>query len=246
MNLYHYLLKLVFTRDKMAKKRVFIVGFFITLTLLIGVLFSNLIFNNLREDALMVRMSDMISDYEEIQTLILMADFFGEESACIALEGLLSEMNKDLWGLGMKIDQYRQVTEEFTESEFYFTQKKLFNQRAVLYYTTMRRMQEMCNLDQVIMTFFYKNSEDCPECDPLSFVLTDIRQDLDRMGIVDRLPLFSFDVDLDLAGINILLRHYNITEFPCVVLNENVFCGLKNKNEMKDIICIYGSEELCY
>lgn len=230
----------------MAKKRLFVAGFFITLLMLVTILFSNFLMSNLREDAVIDRMATMLQSYEEMQTLLIMADFFGEESTCIALESLLMGMNEDLWELGIKIDQYRQVTEEFTRSPFYFEQKKLFNQRAILYFSMLKQMHEMCNVNQLLMTFFYIKSEDCPNCDAQSFVLTDIRMDLERINRSDELALFSFDVDLNLPTVNLLLKHYNITEFPCVLVEDDVFCGLRNKNEVRSIICDRDGNTICY
>ncbi|MFW5852698.1 MAG: hypothetical protein ACOCUR_01590 [Nanoarchaeota archaeon] len=230
----------------MAKKRLFFVGFIITLILLFSILLSNFFLTEMREDAVVDRMSDMMRSYEEMQTLVLMSEFFGEESTCIALESMLSSMNEELWELGIKIDQYRQVTEEFSQSPFYYEQKKHFNQRAVLYYSMLKRMQEMCEVEQVLMTFFYEKKEDCPDCDPQSFVLTDIRMDLEKLDMGTHLALFSFDVDLDLATINLLLSHYDVDEFPCVVINDNAFCGLRDKEEMKDLICEESDGTLCY
>jgi hypothetical protein len=226
------------------KKRIFGVAFIITVVLLSGILFSNVLLNDKREDVVLERMNAMIKEYEEMQTLFFLSEYFGEESTCLALESMLSSMNKDLWDLGVQIDEYRQASEEFTRSPFYVDQKKTFNQRAVLYFSMLKRLKDMCNVDQAVVTFLYKNSEDCPRCDQQSFVLSDIRHDLEKEKRGSELALFSFDVDLNLPSIDLLVKFYNVTEYPCVIIEDTPFCGLHDKNEMKEIIC--NNASLCY
>lgn len=226
------------------KKRIFGIAFIITVILLAGILFSNTVLNSKREDAVLSKMNSMIRENEEMQTLFFLSDFFGEESTCIALESMLSSMNKDLWDLGVKIDEYRQASEEFTKSPFYIEQKKTFNQRSILYFSMLLRLKAMCDVNQSLVTFLYKKKEECPDCDSQSFVLSDIRNDLEDESRSNELALFSFDVDLDLPSIALLVKYYNITEYPCVIVEDTPFCGLHNKDEMKKLICDNAS--LCY
>ncbi|MFP4117592.1 MAG: hypothetical protein ACLFTR_01585 [Candidatus Woesearchaeota archaeon] len=230
---------------KKRSKRIFIVAFLITVILMVSIFFSNSIVSEMREDKLEERMDTIINDYEEMQTLLLMADHFGEEYTCMALEKMLSGMNEELWDLGMQIDQYRQATEEFMESPFYYQKKTLFNQRSVLYYMLMKRIESTCGADQTLMSFFYREKSECPDCDPQAFVLTDIRHELEDQGRGDDLALFSFDADLDLPTLDLLLKYYNITEFPCVVIGEDRFCGLRNKAEMVELLCEETNGSLC-
>ncbi|MFW6230618.1 MAG: hypothetical protein ACOC32_01190 [Nanoarchaeota archaeon] len=229
---------------KTAKKRIFGIALLVTVVLLAGIIYSNTVLNDKREEAVLGRMNDIVQEYEEMQTLFFLSDFFGEESTCIALESMLASMNKDLWDLGIKIDSYRQASEEIAESPFYFEQKKHFNQRAVLYFSMLKRLKRMCDVNQTIMTFYYENKEDCPDCDPQSFVLTDIRRDLEDLGRGQELALFSFDAELDLPSVDLLMRHYNFSQLPCMVIEEESFCGLHNKKELKKILCKNAS--LCY
>ena len=222
---------------KKKNKRIFLIALIMTLILLTSIFYSNYMISELREDALEIRMQQIVQDHEEMQILLTMANYFGEEYSCIAMRTMLIGMNEDLWDLGIKIDQYRQATEEFVESPFYYQQKTVFNRRAVLYYTLLKRMSDICDTDRTLMLFFYREKEVCPDCDPQAFVLTDIRLDLEEMNRGDDLALFSFDADLNLPTIDLLVQYNNITEFPCVVIGDNRHCGLKNKREMTELLC---------
>ncbi|MBD3164468.1 hypothetical protein GF323_04660 [Candidatus Woesearchaeota archaeon] len=190
-------------------------------------------------------MNEIVAEYEDIQTLMLMSDFFGENYTCTALQTVLVSMNKGLWELGIKIDQYRQVTEEFMKDPFYLEQKKEFNRKEILYFSMMKKMKEMCGINQTIITYFYRKKEECPDCDAQSFVLSDIKRDLENMGKDEEIAIFSFDSNLDLPAINMLLVYYNVTEFPCMIIDDEKHCGLYNKNNLEKILCDENSLSIC-
>ena len=227
------------------RKSVFVISFLVTVIILMSVIFSNMFLSEEREEAVVERMNDIVNEYEEMQTLFFMSEFFGEEATCVALESMLSSMNEELWDLGVKIDSYRQVTEEFTRSPFYVDQKTEFNRRAVLYYSMLRRMKEMCDVNQTIMSYFYKKKEDCPDCDEQSFVLTDIRHDLEDKDMSQSLALFSFDANIDIPSLQLLTRYYNISEYPCLLIGDSVHCGLYRKDDVLDLLCNMNSSA-CY
>ncbi len=230
---------------KRRNRKIFFTAFLITIILMLSIFLSNALLSGMREDALETQMDNIVQSHEEMQTLLLMADYFGEEYTCLALRSMLLGMNDDLWDLGVKIDQYRQASEEFAETPFYAQKKRLFNQRATLYYTLLKRIDQVCGTGQTLMTFFYREEEECPDCDPQAFVLTDIRHELERQGRGDDLALFSFDADLELPTVDLLMRYYNVTDFPCVVIGENPFCGLRNKREMVELLCDQTNGSIC-
>ena len=67
-------------------KKIFIIAFIITVLILVSILLSNSILNDKREQVLMERMDLMVEEYEDMQALLFMSDFFGEEATCLALE----------------------------------------------------------------------------------------------------------------------------------------------------------------
>ena len=225
-------------------KKILWIGLLITTLIFITIMFLNFFVNNEREMAVIERMDKVVEDYEEMQSLLLMSDFFGEEATCDALSTMLSNMNKELWELGIKIDAYRQVTEEFMKDPFYLDQKRKFNRKEVLYFTMFKKMKEICDVDQTIVSYFYRKKDYCPDCDAQSFVLGDIKRDLNKKKDYN-LAIFSFDTDLGLSSISILVRYYNITSYPCTVIGDNPHCGLYNKESMVDLLCESNDLAIC-
>lgn len=226
-------------------KKIFLIGFFITSLIFLSILFLNSLMDDKREEAVIQRMSNIVEEYEDMQTLLLMSEFFGEEATCVALESMLVSMNKGLWDLGMKIDLYRQATEEFMKDPFYLEQKREFNRKEVLYFSMLKKMKDMCNVDQTIISFFYKKKEDCPDCDAQSFVLADIRRDVEKKKKDEELALFSFDADIGLPSINLLIKFYNITFYPCIVIEDMIYCGLHDKKQLINILCKENNQTIC-
>lgn len=227
------------------KKRIFLIGFVITVLIFISIVLSNSLINEKREDVVVDRMNAVVEEYEDMQTLLLMSDFFGEEATCVALKRMLANMNKELWGLGQRIDSYRMVTEEFRKNPFYVEQKKTFNRREVLYFSMLKRMKEMCDLNQTIVTYFYRKKEECPDCDAQSFVLSDIKHDLENIDRDEELAIFSFDVNMELPSIDLLVEVYNVTEYPCVIIENTPHCGLRDKDELKSLLCSASKLSIC-
>lgn len=223
-------------------KNIFIIAAIVTLMLLVSIYSFNTFLNVQRERAIIDRMEQVLDEYQELQTLSLMSNVFGRDMTCISLENSLRHMDRTLWETGVKIDKYRQATEEFFEDPFYLQQKTRFNRNEVLYLSMLQEMKEWCTFNQTTVLFFYKKKEDCPNCDEQSFVLTDLNKEMD-----EELAIFSFDSDLQLPSIQTLELFYNITQkrYPCTVIEEEVICGLQNRRQMKEALCDYGKVTDC-
>jgi len=229
----------------MKKRTLFLTGLLITSILFITILFFNNLANNQREKAVLDRMNSVVGEYENMQTLIFMSEIFGQDSTCVGLQSTLSTMDKGLWDLGIKIDLYRQVTENFMHDPFYVEQKTEFNRKEVLYFAMLKKMKDMCAINQTIVSYFYKKKEECPDCDAQSFVLADIKRDLENINKENELAIFSFDTDLGLSSINLLARVYNVTSYPSIVVGNATYSGLHNKKETINILCREKKLSIC-
>ncbi|MCX6709828.1 MAG: hypothetical protein NTV63_02630 [Candidatus Woesearchaeota archaeon] len=226
-------------------KKILVSGFFITLLIFAMILFLNTSLNKQREENVVGQMDNLVKEYEDMQTVFLMSEFMGENASCVVLKSMISDLNKDLWELGRKIDTYRQAREEFVKDPFYIEQKKKFNRREVLYFTVLKRVNQVCISDQAILSYFYKNKDACPDCDAQSFVLSDIKKDLEEIDKAHEIAIFSFDTDLELPTVGLLVEFYNISAYPCITIEDEIYCGLKNKNEIINIFCGERNLSLC-
>ncbi|MBN2142013.1 hypothetical protein JW711_01665 [Candidatus Woesearchaeota archaeon] len=221
------------------KRRIFLAAFLITAFMLLTILLLGNLMNLQRKEYVEDKMS-IISDLNEIQTYTLMSDVYGNKLACLAFKKKLQEWDQTLWDLGLKLERYRVATEEFQKDPFYQEQKKKFNDNQVLYMSFLTKVNRDCELNVNIISFFYQNSEECKKCDDQSFVLTDIKRELE-----DEVSIFSYDMDLGLTNLDLLKEYYEIDQYPCVVINEQRFCGMQDKSFIIRKVCETNNLSVC-
>lgn len=214
-------------------RSVYIFALIITLVVISAVFSIGAFFDRQREIRITQMEEEMFNNLNEMQTFTLMSEVYGDTMACLAFKNTLQKLDKSVWDLGMKIDQYRIASEEFQKDKFYLLQKKSFNEKEVFYLMLLSKIKKHCSYGQAVVSFFYKNAEDCKKCDDQSFVLTDIKK-----ASNNEVSIFSFDVDLGLSSINLLATYYEIDEFPCLIINEKKHCGMLDKEFIVQKICI--------
>lgn len=221
-------------------KGIFIAAAIITVMLFISIYSFNMFLNTQRERIVIDKMEEVIDEYQEIQALSLMSEVFGKDMTCLSLESRLAHMDKTLWDAGVKIDRYREVTEKFVTDPFYIDQKIKFNRNEIIYFSMVKEMKDWCKFNQTIILYFYKKKEHCPDCDAQSFVLTDLNKEID-----EEIAIFSFDSDLELPSVKTLELFYNISSYPCIVIEDITYCGLHNKNTIIGMLCEHKDISLC-
>lgn len=222
-------------------KNILVISFLITTLIFMGIILVGFVFSDARENRVNQDMSSIITDISDIQDVMLMSNVIGEEGMCQAFSEIKTEMDENLWQLGMILDNYRIATEEFTESEFYRENKRRFNKNQATYYFLFENIKRNCNQTQPTILYFYRDEEECDRCNDQSFVLGDVNDELD-----DNVSVFPFDFELGLVTINALANHYNVTEFPCTVIDGKSHCGVvRGKDFIINEICQNHNVSAC-
>ncbi len=222
------------------KKQLYVLAFLITVFLLATILILGDVFDSEREETINSLIQDTYNNLHEMQTFMLMSEIYGDDMACLAFKSKLDDLDDTLWELGVKLDRYRTATEEFAKDPFYLAQKKVFNENEVFYLMLLAKVNQVCDYDQEIISFYYVNSEDCTKCDDQSFILTDIKRDAKG-----ELLIFSFDADLDLTSIQLLMDYHELNEFPCLVINDETYCGIQSRDFIIETVCENSSTHFC-
>lgn len=221
-------------------KQILIAAFFITAFLFVSILLISNLFDDKRQEYIDEQMQKTYNQLNEMQLYLLLSETYGNEMACLAFEKKLRDLDTHLWNLGRKIERYRSASEEFTKDPYYLEQKKVFNENEIFYLLLLTKLKRECDLNQVIISFFYINSADCRKCDDQSFVLTDLNRELD-----EEIAIFSFDLDLNLTSLNLLTEYYNISEYPCIVIDEQPYCGMLDRSFIEQRICEVSNVSIC-
>ncbi|MBW2998637.1 hypothetical protein KY321_03805, partial [Candidatus Woesearchaeota archaeon] len=179
-------------------KSIVFLSLLITVFIFVSLLLLGSYMDLKREEVLNSEFDRMLHDLNEMQSLLLMPDEFTSNVTCIAFREQLNELDSYVWKLGENIDKYRIASEEFYEDEYYFNQKKVFNEYEVQYFLITKRMIEKCDLSKKNILFFYKDSKECGKCDDQSFVLRDINyMNRNNDAEINEVGVFSFDMDLN-------------------------------------------------
>jgi len=223
-------------RNPEIRKTLIALSFVITVFLLMTIIIVGSVLDSKREDYLSEEFERLYRDFNNIQIYSLLSESYDDDMACLAFESKLVEMDSYIWNLGEKIDKYRAASEEFQKDEYYINQKKIFNENELVYLLLMNRMIKKCNISKQVILFFYQNSADCRKCDDQSFILNDISLLDDEDNYRDT-AIFSFDMDLNLSTLNLLSKYYEIEKYPCIIINEEKYCGIQDKLSIMNRIC---------
>lgn len=221
-------------------RQVLVTALFITLFLLSTILLLGRVLNDKRQTVVSGEVSQLYSQLSEIQTFFLLSQTYGNEMACLTFEQKLKDLDSSIWQLGIRLDQYRAASEEFTKSSFYLDQKRVFNENELIYMTLLTDLKERCGYHQTVVAYFYKNSQECPQCDDESAVLTSINDKLN-----EDVAIFSYDMDLNITSLNLIAKYYNVTAYPCTVVDGVTHCGMQGRDQVMQAICSTSNISAC-
>lgn len=214
------------------RAKIMLIALFITVFLLVCVLLVASLLDQKRKDYVAEETQKIYQNLNEMQTFMLMSETYGNEMACLAFDAKLKELDRTIWETGLKIDQYRIASEDFVKSPYYRDQKVVFNENEIFYMMLLQKLKRECEFNQVTISFFYIKAEECKKCDDQSFVLTDINKIIDP-----EVAIFSYDMDLNVTSVGLLAKYYNVTEYPCLIIEEEKFCGMQDKALILSRIC---------
>jgi hypothetical protein len=141
------------------------------------------------------------------------------EGSRIRLENYLKEskLNKD---------DFSRIKREYTLAQ-------------IQYWLFAKKKKAICNSDEVSILYFFAEDKSCPDCNEQSFVLTYLKK---LFG--PQLLIFSFNSNFtEEPMIGLLERSFNVTEYPAMIIDDERYVGLHDRNDLLSIICPFYSGE---
>jgi hypothetical protein len=112
--------------------------------------------------------------------------------------------------------------------------KKFYSILEIKHWLLLKRAVKECDLDIVSIIYFYSDKENCPKCEDQGYILTYLRKKYPFLRI------YSFDYNLPLSALSTLKSIYNLkAELPVIIVNDKVYYGFKNREELENIISEY-------
>ncbi|MFH1055125.1 MAG: hypothetical protein V1744_03400 [Candidatus Altiarchaeota archaeon] len=213
--------------------RTFLLAGVMTVLLFLSIYSLNLFFDSQRQGKLQQNMDEVLEDIEDIEASYYLIEYLeSKNGSCESLIEQLNYLELRLWKLDDKIKRYREAEEEFGGEDFYIKEKRRLNRREIIQLSFMGRLKNTCSYNQTVILYFYGNCRTTPNCGEQGYVLSYINEKIDP-----EIAILSFDGDRETQVVNTLMKAYNVTSFPCLVIEGNTYCGLWNREEVEGLLC---------
>ena len=170
-------------------------------------------------------------DYESVNLQYLyLTNLLKEERDCTTASKSAAGQIDRLNVLGSKLEEFIKNV-NLDQKEFDLL-KREYVLSEIRYWLISKNLRDICKDDKVSVLYFYSN-DDCDECRTQGFVLGSLKS-----IFKDNLLIFSLDADFKLEPmLDVIKNKYNITSVPTLVINDENYSGLKNSEELLNIIC---------
>ena len=178
------------------------------------------------DDAVVNDISGDVSSLSQRLTMTQLLWLLEEDNPnfCSVYVSELQEVDEQREYLG----QLLTVLEEKKEIYAPETKKEYFLLEAQSYLMA-KKLSSLCMEDEDILVLYFYSNQECGLCAEQG---TSILVARDESENSDRIRIYSFDGDLGSPVVDAFMAQYNITEYPSVVINEEVHSGFVSKNEL--------------
>ena len=200
-----------------AQKDVFWKALLLTVVVfLIGVFFGYLLEEN-RVSKIEDNFDLLIIDWDDAESQSSYYQILDEDFCEEAIIQNL-KFGDEIYAKGLKLEEYEAANRFLDRLDI---EKKKYNLLKIKFFINSKTIKEKCNADYEYLFYFYSDID--PPTDvkekqrAMSRVLMDVKFELG-----DKIILMPLAADMDLGVVNILLDKYGVTEFPSIVIKENV------------------------
>lgn len=201
----------------------YIVAFLITALMFATAVYASNYFSNMRVTEIRATQDDISSDILSIETQF---DLLAEHSCSDIGENTI--LPSELTSLGNQLS-YMEV--QGARADEVTRLKRLYSLLQIKDYLLMQRVAEKCQLKPVFILYFYSNRGDCDGCENQGYVLTALSREYPQLRV------YSFDYNLGVGALQTLISIHDVkSELPALVINNKVYYGFQNVEDIKKIL----------
>ncbi len=210
-------------RQQVSKTKYLAVFATTTLIFIIGIMIGNYVsaskMKNLDNLENQLRADTMAA---ELQYLLL------SENPCIAQESVA--LSEELYGLGSKLSYMEDRLGAVDPSVV--RMKEYYSLLEIRHWLFLKKTRLECNKNHTLILYFYsKEKENCPDCEEQGYVLTYLREKYPGVKV------YSFDFETRNAALDTVKEIYLKEQgLPILIINDQTYYGFKNKEAMEKII----------
>ena len=113
----------------------------------------------------------------------------------------------------------------------YLQLKKYYSILEIKHWLLLQETAKECNVPLSFIIYFYSDKKTCPKCEDQGYILTYFRKKYPFLRV------YSFDYNLELAALETLKSIYGLEKIlPAMVINDDVYQGFHNKQEIEKIL----------
>ena len=214
----------------MVKKKISTGFYLITLMITAIIFISGIYFGSFLNKMKVSELQNMVSDLEEKRTEqelnLLLANYLPNRS-CDIMNYEAEEMIPQINELARKVTFYEE-TKKFEEKDYEET-KRNYMINLIKYWLYLENLKTNCDLNITTLIYFYSN-RNCELCKDQGIIL-----DYMKNKHKNDLMIFALDTDVNLNSIKMIMRSYNITKFPSIVIDGQLYQGFVDKETMENI-----------
>jgi thiol-disulfide isomerase/thioredoxin len=164
---------------------------------------------------------------ENIQLEYMYLSTMGKDVSCNLLSVLVDETNVELWEIGKQLVYLENSREDPERISELTSEYSLLSVRA---WILNSYVNQRCEDEKVVILYFY--SVPCQECARQGEVLDQLRDELFK----DEMRVFVLNINLEESIVQDLVKTYNISKTPSLVIGNSTYEGLVERDILKTII----------
>lgn len=194
---------------------IFLIGFLLGFTML-----------DIQLEELKSEMDKNELELRNIQLELVFLDMLGNDTICPYLTERIRYIDKKAWELGNKI-----VNPEGINEKYFDILKRRYLVSLIEDWLFSKELAERCETNRMNVLYFFEMDSDI--CKSQGYVLDYLVENDEE----ENLHIFAIDKDMDEPVIQLIVKHYGISEAPAIVVSEEKYEGFRNKEELIEIFC---------
>lgn len=152
-----------------------------------------------------------------------------DERFCAVLREHIELQNERLFSLLEGLEQARYNT---LDNQYYLARQRFHSANAQLYFS-LKRYELKCPQDflREPILYFYTDQTDCIDCGVQAQVLDQLRETCSH-----KLQIFAFPIEGGIEPIDLLVKDYNITIAPTLIIDENKYESLQSPSKLSGLL----------
>ncbi|MEM5790728.1 MAG: hypothetical protein QXP77_01625 [Candidatus Aenigmatarchaeota archaeon] len=208
----------------MSLRKVYLIAGIISLVLYLAGLFTGYLFQQVVFSEVEKNIEDLKKDLENAQ-LEYMFLTLKAKGSCQILSSLTNDLTSRLYSILNEL-----IKLEGRQDQRLADAKNDYTMLAIRAWILKSNTKEVCEED--VLPILYLYSVPCDECLEQGKILDEI-----KVIYPNKVLTFTIDSGVNLPIVQTLIKSYNITKTPALVIEEEVYQGLISKEEIKGIIC---------